>query len=188
MGTMFTDDYGIFDDHVLDLTYKLAPKTKKVAKLAKKVRGNNPTNQWRGIVLLYEAFKSYNWTPDPALVAEETDLALRSIDDAFFQDKIETLRRIRAMRDEMLSPRRSIFDDLDIKTNVNHPAAPVEDINSLIDSFAGVAEGAPLSPEVIAACQAIFNSLKPVDQESPPDLMKAWDTLVNSAMGQEEQE
>lgn len=104
MGTSFgADDKYIFDDVVLDSAWRFAPKDKKVAKLAKKVKGFGKDGQWRGLVLMYEAFKRYGWEPNAEMVAIESDHALKHMTDDW-KDKEEAEVRLRNMRDHMLDP------------------------------------------------------------------------------------
>lgn len=98
-----SDDKYIFDDTVLDCSWKFAPKDKKVAKLAKKAKGFDKDGQWRGLVLMYEAFKRYGWEPNSEMVIIEAEYALKNITDNW-KDKEEAVERLRKMRDHMLDP------------------------------------------------------------------------------------
>jgi len=102
MGTSFgSDDKYIFDDLVLDYAWKFAPKDKKVAKIAKKVKGFGKDGQWRGLVLMYEAFKRHGWEPNAEMVIIEAEHALKHVTDDW-KDKEEAEIRLRNMRDHML--------------------------------------------------------------------------------------
>lgn len=104
MGTMWgKDDTYIFDDSVLDMAWKFAPKDKKIAKMVRKIKEGSKHGQWRGLVLMYEAFKNYNWHPNAEMVAIEADHALNTLTDDW-KDKEEAAERLRKMRDHMINP------------------------------------------------------------------------------------
>lgn len=104
MGTMWgSDDKYIFDDSVLDMAWKFAPKDKKVAKLSRKIRDRDVNGKWRGLVLMYEAFRSYGWEPNREMVIIESELALKNMGMSWKEPE-EAKERIIKMRDHMLNP------------------------------------------------------------------------------------
>lgn len=104
MGTTFgLDDKYIFDDIVLNTAWKMSPSDKRVAKLAKKAKGIDKHGQWRGLSLMYEAFRSHGWVPNLEMVKEESHHAITTLTDNW-KDREEAEIRLNRMRDHMLNP------------------------------------------------------------------------------------
>ena len=100
MGTCFTQDNSyIFDDIVLDHAEKFYPKTKKILKVIRKMNYQSE-DKWRGLVLMYKAFKVHNWIPEPDVVLEEHITAIASI--VGYDKYDEWHSRLDSMKNEML--------------------------------------------------------------------------------------
>lgn len=100
--TFDIDENNILDPIVLDISRKMIPSDKKVSKLAKKARGIDKDGQWRGLALMYEAFKNHKWAPNIEMVNDEADYAISHPGENWARaNKEEAVRRFRKMRDVM---------------------------------------------------------------------------------------
>lgn len=95
---------GIFDDDVLDIAGELTPDDKWAETRAARARGKHPSDQWKGVVLLYEIHARHGWVPNRQLVQLEFRLAKQSKDLWLqeWRDPDEAWRRISCMTAEML--------------------------------------------------------------------------------------
>lgn len=100
MGTSFGKSPIIDDDGIADILAPLMPSTSKVTKLAQKARGISPEYKWKGLVLLYECYRRFDWIPDRDLLEKEYQIAM----DSNFSDwtrPIEAKSRITEMYNQM---------------------------------------------------------------------------------------
>lgn len=105
MGTSFAKFPIIDDDHIFDAMVSLAPSDTKIDRLAKKLRGHDPQNKWRGLTMMYEAFTNFRWKPNADLVEREYSIA-KTCDFSDWSSPNEALKRIEEMNKQLVRASR----------------------------------------------------------------------------------